>query len=280
MLDRICISINNRCNLSCTYCHFHEKSDSICNRDMDVYDILNRVMKYIDTYHVEVFKIGFVGNGEPLLDYQSLKGYILHIADYLTDGRIMAYTITNSIPVTREMLLFFHKHNVTLGYSLDGLAKIHNKYRCGTHATVLEKMELYKEIYGQYPSINCTVGNDILTCAEETIRFFEKFGSRITFSRMIGKYGIPLVAYSRFLSEAMSRLNVRIGKYDCTMYGGMCGAGMNNFFFANGYVYLCGNCVDQQPIGVSSMSFEQLETDGAVMDFNRQNCYKESYLCV
>ena len=25
MIDRICISINNRCNLACSYCHFHEK---------------------------------------------------------------------------------------------------------------------------------------------------------------------------------------------------------------------------------------------------------------
>ena len=25
MIDRICISINNRCNLSCKYCHFHDK---------------------------------------------------------------------------------------------------------------------------------------------------------------------------------------------------------------------------------------------------------------
>ena len=25
MVTRACISINNRCNLNCTYCHFHEK---------------------------------------------------------------------------------------------------------------------------------------------------------------------------------------------------------------------------------------------------------------
>ena len=29
MVTRACISINNRCNLNCTYCHFHEKKDCI-----------------------------------------------------------------------------------------------------------------------------------------------------------------------------------------------------------------------------------------------------------
>ena len=42
----------------------------------------------------------------------------------------------------------------------------------------------------------------------------------------------------------MERLNVRTGGYDCTMYGGMCGAGMDNIFYANGKIFICGNCID------------------------------------
>ena len=37
-----------------------------------------------------------------------------------------------------------------------------------------------------------------------------------------------------FLKKASERLNVRTGGYDCTMYGGLCGAGMDNYFYANG----------------------------------------------
>lgn len=36
MVTRACISINNRCNLNCTYCHFHEKKDYIQEDNMDV----------------------------------------------------------------------------------------------------------------------------------------------------------------------------------------------------------------------------------------------------
>ena len=41
MVDRICISINNHCNLVCKYCHFHEKG-IIDAHDMDVFEILDK----------------------------------------------------------------------------------------------------------------------------------------------------------------------------------------------------------------------------------------------
>ena len=71
MIDRICISINNRCNLKCNYCHFHEKAINQA-RDMDVFKILDNVK----SYNPKSFKIGFVGNGEGFLDWAKLKAYI------------------------------------------------------------------------------------------------------------------------------------------------------------------------------------------------------------
>ena len=90
MVTRICISINNRCNLRCRYCHFHEKQDHLAECEMDVFRILDNVKTHIAKYNIELFKIGFVGNGEPLLDYEILKEYILYISDYLESGRIAA----------------------------------------------------------------------------------------------------------------------------------------------------------------------------------------------
>lgn len=276
MIDRICISINNRCNLACKYCHFHEKKEYIQEVKMDAFKILDNVIQSIEHNNIKLFKIGFVGNGEPLLDFELLKEYILYISGYLKDGRIAAYTISNGLLLNREMLLFFKEYNINVGFSIDGIPAIHNKYRCGTHAKVMEKIELYKEIIGYYPSMNCTVGAEIIEHAEETIAFFEQFQNRITFSRMIGKYGIPLDTFNDFLKNASERLNVRTGGYDCTMYGGLCGAGMNNFFYANGSVYICGNCVDLPPLGTSDIPLAQLESMS--LDFDRRNCYKET-LC-
>ena len=244
MVTRACISINNRCNLNCTYCHFHEKKDYIQEDNMDVITILDIIASHIEDNDIDLFKLGFVGNGEPMLDYEKLKQYIAHIGDYLKSGRIAAYTITNGLLVDREKLEFFKEYNVNVGFSVDGISAIHDKYRCGTHERVMENIALYKEVNGKYPSMNCTVGKEIIDNPEATIEFFEQFGNRITFSRMIGKQGISLPDFNAFLNKAMERLNVRTGGYDCTMYGGMCGAGMDNIFYANGKIFICGNCID------------------------------------
>ena len=100
------------------------------------------------------------------------------------------------------------------------------------------------------------------------------FGCRVTFSRMIGKYGITLQEYRDFLDQAEKEIPVRRGGLDCTMYGGKCGAGTNNYFFSNGKVYFCGHCIDLPPVGSSDMTFEELEKIS--LQFDRNYCYKES----
>ena len=93
---------------------------------------------------------------------------------------------------------------------------------------------------------------------------------------MIGRYGISLQEYRDFLSDAEKEILVRRGGKDCTMYGGQCGSGINNYFFENGKVYYCGNCIDFPPVGSSSTPFEELEK--ITLDFERNYCYKE-YVC-
>ena len=273
MITRICISINNRCNLRCKYCHFHEKQDHITECEMDVFQILDNVKGHIAKKNIKLFKIGFVGNGEPLLDFEMLKEYILYISDYLESGKIAAYTITNGTVVTEEMLRFFQKHHVNVGFSIDGIQPIHNKWRCHSFDKVMEGITLYKSVNGHYPSLNCTVGQDVIDRANETISFFEQFNSRITFSRMIGVHGISLSSFHEFMEKAVQRLNVRTGGYDCTMYGGLCGAGMDNLFFANGRIYICGNCVDLHTPYASDTPLDAV--DFGVDSFDRTRCYKE-----
>ena len=275
MVTRACISINNRCNLNCTYCHFHEKKDYIQEDNMDIITILDIITSHIEDNNIDLFKLGFVGNGEPMLDYEKLKQYIAHIGDYLKSGRIAAYTITNGLLVDCEKLEFFKEYNVNVGFSVDGISAIHDKYRCGTHERVMENIALYKEVNGKYPSMNCTVGKEIIDNPEATIEFFEQFGNRITFSRMIGKQGISLPDFNAFLNKAMKRLNVRTGGYDCTMYGGMCGAGMDNIFYANGKIFICGNCIDLPFSMPYDTPLNEVSFD--VIDFDRNCCFKEVF---
>ncbi len=52
-IDRVCISINNRCNLNCKYCHFHEKKDAVKNNTMDIIKILDNIVKYIESKDIK-----------------------------------------------------------------------------------------------------------------------------------------------------------------------------------------------------------------------------------
>lgn len=267
MINRICISINNRCNLSCKYCHFHEKGP-IVKAEMDVLEILDNVKKYAG----EKFKIGFVGNGESFLDWPRLKEYITYIED---SPNISAYTITNgTVDLSDEDWMFLEKHKINVGFSIDGYKELHDKYRCESFDIAMQTVEHYKQITGHYPTFNATVGRESLVNAKRVIDFFKPYGTRVTFSRMIGNYGIALEEYRAFLTAAEREIPVRRGEKDCTMYGGQCGAGTNNYFFANGNIYYCGNCIDLPPVGLSSTPFESLEKIS--LDFDRNYCYKES----
>ena len=242
---------------------------------MDVFKILDNIKDHIKKYGLDSFKIGFVGNGEPLLNFSELRTYIEYISEELKNGIISAYTITNGVSLTEEMLLFFKEHNVNVGFSIDGLKDIHDKWRCSSHDKVMNNIELYRKINGKYPSMNCTVGEDVISRTEETIAFFEQFNNRVTFSRMIGGYGIPMPEFEQFMIRAKTRLNVRTGGYDCTMYGGLCGAGINNLFYANGGIYICGNCIDMGNSIPYDTPIDEVSFDVPI--FDRVNCYKESF---
>lgn len=274
MITRACISINNRCNLSCKYCHFHEKQ-SIHENEMNVFQILDNIMYHIDKQKIDQFKLGFVGNGEPLLDYALLKTYILYIEEYLKNRKIAVYTITNGVLADEEKLIFLHNNNINIGFSIDGIKEIHNELRCNSYEQVMKGINLFYSINGKYPSMNCTVGKDILNHKEETIAFFGQFDNRVTFSRMIGKYGITLSEFHEFMKLAANKLNVRTGSYDCTMYGGLCAAGIDNIFYANGRIYICGNCIDLTSLP-SETPLEKV--DFGIKNFDRTNCYKEVFV--
>lgn len=235
---------------------------------MDIFQILDQVKAYAKGN----FKIGFVGNGEPFLDFPLLQSYIEYIASH---ANISTYTITNgTLPLEPKQWRFLKEHKVTVGFSLDGPKDLHDPLRNDSYDRIMENLKEYHLVFSAYPTFNATVGEETVRREEEVIDFFQPFGSRVTFSRMIGKNGISLKAYENFLVQAEKKLSVRRGGDDCTMYGGRCGAGKNNFFFAQGNVYVCGNCIDLPPLAKSSVAFSELERIWET-GYQGQGCYKE-----
>lgn len=235
---------------------------------MDVFKILDNVKAYAKSK----FKIGFVGNGEAFLDWSLLKSYIKYIED---TPLISIYIITDGmVTLPDEEIMFLDDHKINVGFSVDGYRELHNLNRCNSFDRVMSNIDNFRRITGHYPTFNATVGAESLANADKVIKFFAPFGTRVTFSRMIGKYGISLESYKEFLEYSEKIISVRRGEKDCTMYGGKCGAGINNYFFANDNIYYCGNCIDLPPLASSDRSLFELEKIS--LDFDRNNCYKES----
>lgn len=162
---------------------------------------------------------------------------------------------------------FLEERGVNVGFSIDGPEELHDLYRGKSFERAMANVVKYRDITGHYPTFNATVGKESIENISTVISFFKQFDSKITFSRMIGNCGISLDEYHSFMNTVEKELLVRRGNLDCTMYGGMCGAGANNFFFSNGKVYLCGNCIELSPLGPSDMSFDELEK--ITLDFDR-----------
>jgi uncharacterized protein len=77
LIDRACISLNNRCDLHCRYCHFSGKTESGSKRGADfssaeVEGIVDNIAEYCKAKNVPTFKLGIVGAGEPLLSFSAL----------------------------------------------------------------------------------------------------------------------------------------------------------------------------------------------------------------
>ena len=120
-------------------------------------------------------------------------------------GLVCAYTLQfvqprcaspNRSVQREEELVFLEKHGVNVGFSIDGYRELYDLNRCGSFGRAMENVEYYKQITGHYPTFNATVGRESLENAAKVIAFFKPFGTKVTFSRMIGKYGISCLLYT------------------------------------------------------------------------------------
>ncbi|MBR1404638.1 MAG: radical SAM protein [Treponema sp.] len=264
MIDRACISLTSKCQLNCVYCHFDkhiDKSDCADMESENLRTVLKNIKNYAEEKHT-AFKIGLVGSGEPLLRFDLIKESVAFLNEIDAEKTISLYTISNGIHCTKEILQFFYQNRqrIKFCFSLDGGKEIHNTCRRfkngnGTFDKVMESIDLYKSIFNESPSINATVHKLTVANSEKTLPFFENNFSEVCFSRLVDEPApelyISKAEFNSFMEKAMkTKLSLRQcrkpQKYDCTMYGQLCGVGRTNIFYANGKVYPCGRFIGNE----------------------------------
>jgi len=294
MIDRACISMSNECNMSCHYCHFSGKAINEYVVPETLLTIVDNITEYINTNKVDSFKIGLVGAGEPLLQFDLLKNIILYAES--RSNSIKFYTISNGLSIHDEMLEFFRDHvdSVKLSFSLDGYRTLHDMNRVtlcgnGSFSTVMKSISRYNDFLGTSPEINCTVHRYTINNKEETFDFFLRNRlDRVNFSRIVDVEGTELeinqTEFESFLTDAASaglksrQMSSSISA-DCMMYGKYCGVGRNNIFYFGNRVYPCGRFLgrNEYVIGHSAEPLERIENRIRNMtSCSSKKCYFET----
>ena len=119
----------------------------------------------------------------------------------------------------------------------------------------------------------------------------ERF-SDITFSRLFDCYDQDLVIttdeYKAFLSSFVnSKLKIRqldqqkAQKYDCTMYGTLCGVGRTNIFITKQGIYPCGRFYGKEEYNEGSFNAPLIEIENRIKrltPLDAKKCYYDEIL--
>lgn len=272
MLNRCCISLNNYCNINCKYCYFYNREDidmkKVKSIDLiQLKSIIDKIYNYTEE-NDSSFKIGLVGSGEPLLDFNKIKNLIEWVKETKKDKRLSFYTISNGYSVSDNIIEFFkaNKHIIALSFSLDGYKDTHNFCRVkktdigyiGTFDRVMNSVFKYEKAFGCKPDINVTVHRLIYNNVDEVYKYLvDNSFKKVTFSRLIdcidSNISISCDEFDDFIRRIeqlneekqleIRNIEVRDKKVDCTMYGAACGAGTKAIFFSGNMVYPCGRFI-------------------------------------
>jgi uncharacterized protein len=217
----------------------------------DISIILHNILGYSRQNGLSMFKMGIVGAGEPLLNFEKIKHIIEYTKREDADNILAFYTVTNGTLVNEEMLLFFHKYKqlIKLNFSLDGHKELHN-YGKEKYDKTLNGIKLYESIFHERPVLNCTVSRKTINNKETVARYYIKHNFRnINFSQLIDAEDKDLMInhreYQDFLQYVCDTKAIvfRQGRpkksYDCLTYGQLCGVGRTNIFITRQGIYPC-----------------------------------------
>lgn len=268
MLNKCCISINAKCNLSCVYCHFYENDNldmadirALNTQKLDI--ILHNILTYAQNENIARFTIGFAGGGEPLLDWNMLETALKTVIAKDQNHQLSFYIITNGMLINERFLLAYKDlyNSVKLVVSVDGDKITHDTLRVdknhkGTHDRIMQNIALFQNMFHKVPGINLSISRLSLDRRKHILDFLLQYNfTDITFTRLFHCNDKMLeITQKEFLEFidffASYQFNIRNiaakdqEKCDCIMYGHICGVGYNNIFYCNDKAYPCMRFVE------------------------------------
>ncbi|MCP4686485.1 MAG: radical SAM protein, partial [Desulfobacterales bacterium] len=130
-LKTLVLHVTGACNLGCRYCYYRGGEQPGRGASMTP-GVAERAVDFLleRSGPLDAATLVFFG-GEPLLNFQ----LITRVVDYATRaasdrGKTIDFAITsNGTLFTEEVVAFLHENNVGVTVSMDGLPRVHDRYR-------------------------------------------------------------------------------------------------------------------------------------------------------
>ena len=139
--------LTNVCNQNCVYCQAQDVNST--NKGLMSMEIAEKAVEIALQSHARSLNFEFQG-GEPLLNYPTIRHIVEYTEERKNDKEISYSLVSNTLLVTKEMIEFFKKYNVTLSTSLDGNEAVHDANRPtlrgeGTYEKVVNNIRMLRE---------------------------------------------------------------------------------------------------------------------------------------
>ncbi len=132
-------AVTNICNINCVYCQARDHASKFAG-----YMSLETGCKAVDLAlqsPAENLTFEFQG-GEPLLNFDVIKGMILYAEAHKGAKKICYTTVSNLLALTEDKIDFLKQYNVSVSTSMDGPKHVHdNNRKAGVNKSSFEVME-------------------------------------------------------------------------------------------------------------------------------------------
>lgn len=176
-----------QCNLNCAYCFYLHKQDLLAQsaRPRMSDEVLDRhIRQYIEAQTGDQVVFSWQGGEPTLMGLEFFRRVVALQAHYRKPGQRVENDLqTNGTLLNEEWAVFLKEHGFLVGLSVDGPAKLHDRFRVtqggsGTHAAVVAAARLLQR--HQVPfSVLCVVNRENALLPLDVYRFLTReLGSR------------------------------------------------------------------------------------------------------
>lgn len=179
-MKTIMLIITESCNLNCSYCYEHHKSES----KMTFETAKSILDKELSDTNYERFMIQLFG-GEPFLNVDLIKQIDDYLFDNFKETRYHIFICTNGTLISSQMeeWLIERKNRITVGVSLDGTKDMHDINRSNSFNNINLNFFL-----ANYPEQTCkmTISEETLPYMADGIIYLTELGFRVSPSFALG----------------------------------------------------------------------------------------------